>query len=884
MSGGWRRYLRPIRANLHADVDNELRFHLEMLSSELIAGGMHPSAARAEAARRFGDVAPVRDACLTIDRRRERRVAWKDRLGALVQDVHYALRSIRLAPGFSAIVAITLALGIGATTTMYSVIDGVLLRPLPYPSANRLVAIMAAGEKSGEGFPVSFPDYKDWKQRSPTFLRDIGTWFATTLTLVEHDSPEVLDAERMSASVPRMLGVKPVLGRFFTADEDDAGGDRVVVLSQDFWRQRFNGDPGIVGRVLQMDGRAFTVVGVYPSGASARLPNELVSGAHAQIWLPLRLSDEDAPRDLHFLYVMGQARTGVSIPLVISGMRGVARALIQEHVTTNGIAVKKLNEQLTHDAQRPLTLLLGAVALLLLISCANVANLLLARAAARRREFAIRLALGAPRSRIVTQLLIDSMVRAIVGGAAGIALALGASWWLRHRLAVRLPRFELVSIDARVLVFALLVSIATGLLFGLVPALRASRGHVREALQEGGRGLSGSIRHDRFRRALIVGEIALSFILLVQAGLLIRSLENVLAVPKGFDASRLVSGMVYLPASSYPDTLRQLAYFEQLLERTRALPGVQEVGLTSSLPIEGGVNGGIGIEGREFAPNDVPMVEKRVVSAGYLKALGASIRSGRLFDERDAAGAPPSVIVNESFVRRWMPNEDAVGKRVDFKWETQGLQTIVGVIADMREGPLNAPAIPAIYIPVAQRPSSAMFLVVRAAGDPASLVPSIRSVMRAVDSHLPLANIRTLDEIVGADVASQRLTTSILAIFAALALLLAAVGLYGVISYSVLQRTQELGVRAALGARRKDLMRLVLSQSAGFTIAGIILGGIGALALGQLIAHQLFGVRAADSMTFMFVVVLLALVAALASAVPAFRATRADPLAALRQE
>ena len=884
MSAGWRRYFRPVRANLHADVDNELRFHLEMLSSELIAAGMHPSAARAEAERRFGDLTPVRDACLTIDRRRERRVALKDRLGALAQDVRYALRSIRLAPGFSAIVAITLALGIGATTTIYSVVDGVLLRPLPYQSADRLVALMSANDKGGKGFPVAYPEYVAWKQRSAALLQDIGTWFQTSLVLIDHDVPEVLEGERLSASIPRMLGVKPLIGRFFTAEEDDAGAERVVVLSEELWRQRFNGDPRVLGRDLLMDGREFTIVGVYPSVRAARLPNELATGLHTQIWLPLRLDEKSAERDLHFLSVIGQARAGVGIPLVISGMRGIGRALIDENITRNGIAVEGLNENLTRDAQRPLTLLLAAVALLLLISCANVANLLLARAAARRREFAIRLSLGAARSRLVTQLLVESVVRAIVGGAAGIALALGASWWLRHRLSVRLPRFELVAIDARVLVFALLVSVVTGLLFGLVPALRASRGNVRDALQEGGRGLSGSIRHDRFRRALIVGEIALSFILLVEAGLLIRSLQNVLSVPKGFDASHLVSGMVYLPASSYPDAPRQQAYFEQLLERARALPGVQQAGLTSSLPIEGGTNGGIRIEGRDFAPNDVPMVEKRVVSAGYLKALGASIRAGRLFDERDVAGAAPSVIVNESFVRRWMPNEDAIGKRVDFRWETQGLQTIVGVIADMREGPLNAPPAPAMYIPLAQRPSSAMYLVVRAKGDPHSVVTAIRSAMRAVDPRLPLSNIRTLDEIVSADVASERLTTSVLAIFAALALLLAAVGLYGVISYSVLQRTQELGIRAALGARRNDLMRLVLSQSAGFTIAGIILGGAGALAVGQLIAHQLYGVQASDSKTFILVVLILAFVAALASAIPARRATRADPLAALRQE
>jgi predicted permease len=472
----------------------------------------------------------------------------------------------------------------------------------------------------------------------------------------------------------------------------------------------------------------------------------------------------------------------------------------------------------------------------------------------------------------------------VTGGALGVAVAFAVNWAMRRFLVVRLPRFEQVAIDGRVLAFAVALSVLTGLAFGLVPGLRASRGDIRGALHEGGRGVFGSIRRDRLRRSLVIGEVALSFVLLVGAGLLIKSFGLLLAVPLGFDPERIVTSYVALPPGRYADSTKQRAFYRQALESMTSLPGVTAAAFASNLPIEGGVNGGVAIEGREFPSGEGPVAEKRIVSTNYFQVMRAKAVAGRLFDSREVAGGPPAAIVNQAFVRRWFPGANPIGKRVDFAWDTQGMQTIVGVVADVREGALDQAIAPAIYIPVEHRASSGMYLIVRSSIDARALMGAVQRKLHEIDRDLPLSEVRTLSAVMQTSVAGHTLTASILGTFAALALVLAGVGLYGVISYSVVQRTQELGIRAALGAQRVDLLRLVLRQGVGFVAAGFAIGLAASLGFGTLIAKQLYGIGPTDPATFALVAALLAAVALLATAVPAMRATRADPLRALREE
>jgi predicted permease len=808
-----------------------------------------------------------------------------DRMQALVQDIRYALRTIRMSPGFSLIVVLTLALGIGATTTMFSVVDRVLLRSLPYPASEQLVALAASGSDaaSGTDFEFSYPDYVDWKERSQGLFSNIVAWQSTNFVVSGGGEPEVLWGDRLSASAAKVLGVTPMLGRAFRPEEELVTGERVIVISERLWQRRFGGDPGVMGRTLTLSGYPYTIIGVLPPTERVRLPTDLAQGRQPDFWIPLRLTPESAPRSLHFLGVMARLEAGITPMQVRGRMQAISTALAKDGVDTTTMSAVPLNTRVAGDTGRPLAILLGAVGMLLLIACANVANLLLARAATRERELGIRVALGAGRWRIFGQLLAESMVRALLGGAVGVALAY-ASVWAAHRwLDVTLPRFDAVRIDARVLGFAVALSVVAGILFGIAPALRAMRAAPGSALREGGRGLFGSVHKDRVRRALIVAEVSLSFVLLVGAGLLIRTLDRLLAIDRGFDPAQVVTAQFGLPGSRYADSTAIRGFYQRLLTDVRSLPGVEHAALTSELPGPG-TSGGIKIEGESFPPGHVPMVEKRIVSNGYFETLKARLVAGRFFTPSDAPGTPPVVIVNQPFVDRWLHGRDPIGQRVDFSWDTHGLQTIVGVVGDMHETSPDGPPTPAMYIPAEQHPVPWMKLVVRSTADEGSLITAIRARLKAIDPELPLSDVQPLSAVVGASVASQRLSASVLTTFAMLALLLAAVGLYGVISYSVAQRSQEFGIRAALGAGRGDLLRLVMRQSAGLVISGLVLGVAGALAVGRVMASQLFGVGTSDPATFVIVALLLAGVALLATVIPAVRATRVDPAVTLRAE
>ena len=865
--------------DIEADLDEELRFHLDMRREEYEATGATPDEAGRRALRRFGDVSFIRAEALTIDQRLNRRAARAETMSALFQDVRYAMRTIRLTPGFTAIATLTLALGIGVTTVMFSVVDGVLLRPLPYASADRLVSVSEFQGTGGE-IPAAFPEYVLWKEQSRTVLSDLAAWFQAQTALSGSGEAEMLQGERMSANLPAMLGITPLLGRSFRPEEESPSSEVVVMISEGLWHRRFAADSGVIGRVLTLAGRPATVIGVFPATHRSRLPNELASGRQTDYWMPLRLTTTNAPAGLHFLYMAGRLKPGVTPEQAAARLNLVARQVSTEDNTVHELRATPTATRVAGSTRDMLGLLVASVGILLLIACVNVANLLMARAAGRTREFGIRLALGAGRGRIVNQLLAESVVRAMLGGILGVALAYGGVWAMRYGLQVRLPRFETVTIDERVLAFTLLLSILVGLVFGVVPALGAARGDPRTALGEATR-VVGGIRSDRFRRLLVTGEVALSFVLLIAAGLLLRSFERVLSVPLGFESRNVVTATVALPFSRYADSTRQRAFFAELISRLEAAPGVEAVGLTSSLPIEGGTNGGIQIEGREVPPEQAPRAEKRIVSAGYLPAMQARIVHGRGFNQGDVAGGAPVVIVNEAFVEQLMAGEEAVGKRAAFNWDIEGMQTIVGVVADMREGALRAEVPPAIYIPITQRSSDAMYVVIRGALPSPALTAILRETVRSMDANLPLAQVRTLDDIMANGVATERVTASLLGTFAGLALLLAAVGLYGVISYSVAQRTQELGVRAALGARQSDLMRLVFRQGTGVLVAGLAVGAVVAFGFSGLIASQLYEIGPRDPATFAIAGALLAFVALAATLVPALRATRSDPLQAL---
>jgi predicted permease len=878
-----RRFLRS-RFHSRRDVDRELATHLDMLVDELIANGFAPDAARREAARRFGSIEPVAVECDTINQRRLRRTDRRHTMHAFVEDVRQAWRSVVKSPMLTVVVSATLMLGIGATTAIFSVVDQVLLQPLAYPHADRLVAI-ADDQGSAEPTPISYPEFDGLRTLAGPALDDVGAFFSTTMTLTNVGDARVLDGVRLSAGIPRLLGARPILGRLFTEADDRVTGDRTIMLSENCWRTVFAADPRIIGRVLTLEGLPFIVVGVYPSTATTRLPNELASGRSSDYWQPLRLGASSVPAGTHFMSAIGRLRAGVSIAAATTRLATLRGALQERAGDPHHPLLVSLTERIVGPVRALLAIFIFAVGLMLTIACANVAALLLARGASRQRELAVRAAIGASAGRIASQVLAESCLRALAGGALGAGLAYLIVTVLRRSASIRVPRMSDVSVDARVLAFTLALAIAVGVLCGLVPALRASRVDLATALRDGSRGMTAGLGRDRFRRALVVVEIALSFALLVGTGLLTRSVQQLLATNTGFNPDRVISASITLPATRYPNDARLLAAFDEILRNVRAIPGIEGAALTSNLPVEGGTNGGIKVDGKTFANHQEPVAEKRIVSDGYFETLGARMKAGRAFTMSDAPGAPASAIVNETFVRRFLSEAPPIGRRVDFNWDTKGLQSVVGVVADIKEDALtDIRPVPAIYVPLAQRPTSSIYLIARTAGAPASMLAAIRRAVFAVDRNVPLSEVRTVDDVLRGGISSQRLGSMLVGAFSVVALLLAAVGLYGVINYAVVQRTQELGVRAALGATRPALVSLVLRQGIGFIFAGVALGVLIGRLGANLLASQLFGVTPGATAIYLLVAALLALVAVAAMAVPAVRASRIDPRVALRAD
>jgi putative ABC transport system permease protein len=795
-------------------------------------------------------------------------------------DLRFGFRMLLKSPGFSIMAVLALALGIGANTAIFSVVNAVMLQRMPFEHPDRLVMVWEQSPRTGNTNVVNPLNFVEWQERNHSFER-ISALVEFGASLTGDGEPEQVETLAISDGFFQILGVQPILGRWFTPQEDTPGNDKVVILGESLWRRRYAGDPKILGRQILYNNQNVTVVGVMP--ASFRFPL-----TKADLWTPIAITRANAGRGGRYLSTIARLRDGATVASAQADMNVLVPQLQRERPDFNskwGITVVPLSEQAVGKVKTPLLVLLGAVGLVLLIACANVANLMLIRAAGRGREIAVRAALGAGAMRIARQLLVESTLIAAIGGAFGLVIGV----WAMKVLTTALPdvinyaNLKTIRVDTPVFLFTLGVSLATGILFGMAPALKASRTDVQQALRDGGRGVVGG--NSLTRSALVVAEVALSMILLVGAGLLIRSFARLSSVDPGFDAPHVLS-MQILENGRFRNNNQGLLDFNlQMLERVRAVPGVEAAGTSHFLPL-GRIIPGTGYWRADHPrPNhgEEPVTEVLCVLPGYFAAMGIPLERGRVFNERDRQGAPYAVVINRTLANQSYPNEDPIGKVLTVQWGDHPYQ-IVGIVGDVRQTSLASNPKPGVFLSTLQEPTTPVYLVARAHGDPKQLIKAIQGEIRAMDRDMPIDDVKTMDEYVSDSVAAPRFNTILLGSFAALALVLAAVGIFGVISYSVAQRTQELGIRRALGAGTGNVMRLVLGQGMGLTAIGVAIGLAGALALARLIQSLLFSVTAADVVTYIAVAVVLSTVAFVASYLPARRAAKIDPTVALRYE
>ena len=802
-------------------------------------------------------------------------------------DVQYTLRSLARQPLFYTVVILTLALGVGANAAIFTVVNAVLLRPLPYPDPDRLMMVWTYNPRQGFDKDVgTYPNFEDWRRASQSFERMSG-YFGASVTLTGSGDPAQIRGARVTHEFFETMKVLPMLGRPFAPEHGRAGGESVVLLSHGLWTRRFGADAAIVGRPITLNGRSHQVLGVMPAG--------FVQPSDAEFWLPLapvgQFESLFTARGSYWLTIVGRLKPGVPPASAQAEMNGIAARLENEYPSNAGIGIRlvPLHEEIVGDIKRPLLILLGAVCLVLLIACANVANLLLTRATSRTRELAIRTALGAGRRRLGRQLLTESMVLGLLGGLAGLALAAWTTDLLRSLAPAELPRLADVGVDRRVLLYTAGASVVTSLLFGIVPAFHATRREVGAALKDGGR--TGTDRNSgRLRTALAIGELAVALVLLVGASLLMRSFMALSREDPGFAKDGVLTLRLQLPAAKYGEPARVAAFHEQLIERLAALPGVEASAagstlLLSRLPNSASIN----IEGRPPLPSDAQNIPVPYdsVSPEFFSTLQIPLRRGRAFSHADNPDAQEVAIVNETFVRRFFPDEDPLGKRVTFNTPGQPgtrWQTIVGVVADTKRGGFGRPTWAEIYFPMRQAPDPRVYVFLRTQGDPLSLAAAAQAAVWSIDRDQAIGGIRTVRELLAQQEANRWFTTLLLGLFAGVALILAVIGIYGVIAYSTAQRTQEIGIRLALGADQRNVMRLVLASGLRIATAGLALGLLGAFGLTQVLSSLLYGVGARDPVTFVAVPAVLLLVALAASWIPARRAMRVDPLTALRAE
>jgi putative ABC transport system permease protein len=803
-----------------------------------------------------------------------------------LHDLRYAARLQRKNPGFTIIAIIALALGIGANTAIFSVVNTVLLRPLPYKDPERLVMVWEDATKSG--YPRDTPaaaNFVDWRDQSQNF-EGMAAIADESFNLTGSGDPERLEGRRVSANMFPLLGVDPQIGRVFTAAEDQPGAQRVVVLSYALWQRRFGGDPGIIGQSLTLNGESHVVVGVMP--ARFQFPS-----SDDQAWVPIALTQQEAGnRNRHYLEVVGRLRPGVSLAQAQSEMSTIAARLQQQYPQSNaelGAVVQPLQEHLVGDIKPALLVLLGAVGLVLLIACANVANLLLARAAVRQKEIAVRVALGAKRSRLIRQFLTESVLLSTLGGVVGLAIAYGGLILLKAFIPENISQAREISIDLKVLAFTFLVSVATGLIFGLAPAIQAARFNQIDTLKEGGRDAATGGSGKRLRGLLVTAEVAISLVLLIGAGLLINSFLRLRNVDPGFRTDNLLTMKIVLPEPKYEEMERRSAFYTELVNRVQSLAGVRSAAVTSNLPLyRQGNSISIGIEGQPAPPpGQERIIVTRIISPRYFDTMSIPVLQGRGLTEQDTETTPNVVVISETMARRYWPGEDAIGKRIAvgrIRKPADWIQ-VVGVAKDVRQFELNAEPKPQMYLTYRQAGFfDSRDLVVKTDVDPASMAATVRKAVWEIDKDQPVSNIQTMDQILADSIARQRFSMLVLAIFAAVALVLAGVGIYGVMSYSVAQRTHEIGIRMALGAQTGAVLKLAVGYGMKLVIAGIAIGLIAAFALTRVMSTLLFGVTATDPTTFTLISLLLIGVAVLASYVPARRATRVNPIIALRYE
>jgi putative ABC transport system permease protein len=829
----------------------------------------------------------------------------------LFQDLRFGARLLWKQPGFTLIAVITLALGIGANTAIFSVVDAVLLRPLPYPEAERLIYLMStwSNPQGGATSGSSMPDYREWRDQNRTLEGLAGFYYDDFNLSMTGGEPERAQGAYVTSNLFNVLKIHPALGRLFTPEEDQFGRHRVVLLSHDLWRRSFGSDRAIVGREIKLGGESFTVVGVMPQGLPFfdNLPE-------VKLWTPIAFAPGDSmdTRSNHFAFIVGRLKPGVTIEQAQADASAIARRIEEQFPGNNGIGalVGPVHELMTGNSREALYVLLGAVAFVLLVACVNVASLMLARTAARQREMAIRASLGASRARIVRQIVVECLPLSLAGGAMGALSALWVIDLLEALLPATLPRHNEIGVNGRVLAFTFALSLGAALLFGLLPALQAVKADLRAPLSESGRGRG---RQGRLRSSLVVAEIALALVLLVGAGLMVRSFINMRQADVGFSERNVLTMSVPLPDAKYPSpdanndlqTPAGLAFYEQLLARVEALPGVKAAAAGTTLPLGAGLGWSkyFIIEGRPTPPSidQLPSVNYALVSHDYFRTLGIKVRRGRSFIAQDKENSQPVVIINETLQRRFFPNEDPIGKTVRmgppthlFSRDAQTQENrfarreIVGVAADVKGGALDQPVSPLVYAPLPQHVregfSNSLMLAVRTEAAPDVGAGAIREQARALDQDQPIDNVRAMGELFDRSVSQAKFTLLLLGLFALVALLLAAIGVYGVTSYAVEQRTREIGVRMALGAQPRVVLRMVIGQGATLVLTGVAIGVAAAWALTRLMATMLFEVRATDPATFALIALLLAGIAIVACWIPARRAAKVDPMVALRCE
>lgn len=815
-------------------------------------------------------------------------------MDTFLHDIRYGLRTMRKSPGFTAVAVIALALGIGANTAIFSVVNALLLKPLPYKDAERLVLIWHTYPKLNlDQASVSAPSYIEYRDMTNSF-EEVATATEWKVNLTGIGEPERLQGARVSYNLFTTLGVQPIAGRSFLAEEDQPGKNRVVVLSYGLWQRRFGGNPGLVGQTITLDGSSYDVVGIMPKG--------FVFMIEVDLFTPAAFTSEDLAANNHgFEYLVCVARTKPTVTVAQAGaeMNALADQLRPQFYGPNwGITVVPLREQLVGNFRAALLILLGAVGCVLLIACANVANLLLARASARHKEIAVRTALGASRSRIVRQLLTESVLLATLGGALGLLLAYVGIRLLVLGVPEDITGFIVgwkdTSISTPVLGFTLGVSMLTGIVFGLVPALHASKPDLNESLKEGGRGGTEGRQRNMVRSSLVVAEVAIAMVLLIGAGLLIRSFMRLNQVSPGFNPANVVAMQLSLPRSKYAEKPQRASFFEQLVQRVSLLPGVQSAAAGNNLPMSGdGWNASFAVENLQVGPDEPsPHGDPHMITPDYFRAMGIPLLRGRYFTDADSKDSLPVAIIDQTLAEQYWPDQDPIGKRIaaffDGPRGQRNWREVVGVVGHVKQYGLDGKTKVQYYFPQAQSPQDSMYLIVRTStdqkGHQSGMVAAIRGALDSIDKDQPIYKVTTLEQMVANSTSQKRFSMFLLGIFAAVALLLAAVGIYGVMSYAVTQRTHEVGIRMALGAQPRDVLRLVVRQGMVMTVIGVGIGLIGAYAATQVTASLLFGIGTHDPVTFVGISVLLGGVALIASFIPARRATKVDPMIALRYE